>query len=236
MIDGIRPALDHRLLSPSEETRLALAARGGDRSARERLVVHNLRLVAKLALRHAPPHMLEDRIQDGVVGLLKAVDRFDPDRGNRFSTYATWWVRKELLLAIEHDRLVRTPRREPQSEQTRTRAVDAAREPIRLDAPVQAPDGTPRTLADVVLGADDDAHDQIAEAERRRTVSAAVDRLGNLARDTVMLRFGFTDGTERTHAEIGERLGFSREKIRLSHNAALAELAQRPELIAQRSG
>ena len=90
-------------LTAAEEQRLALLAREGDRGARNRMVEANVALVAHLARRLRPtgsavPHA--DLVQEGVLGLLQAVERFDPDRGLRFSTYATWWIRGAILAAL----------------------------------------------------------------------------------------------------------------------------------------
>ncbi len=82
---------------------MALLVREGDRGARNRMVEANVALVAHLARRLRPagstiPHM--DLVQEGVLGLMQAVERFDPDRGHRFSTYATWWIRGAILRAL----------------------------------------------------------------------------------------------------------------------------------------
>jgi RNA polymerase sigma factor (sigma-70 family) len=90
-------------LTPDDERRLALLVREGDRGARNRMVEANVALVAHLArrLRPANAHVSHaDLVQEGVLGLMQAVERFDPDRGNRFSTYATWWIRGSILRAL----------------------------------------------------------------------------------------------------------------------------------------
>jgi RNA polymerase sigma factor (sigma-70 family) len=90
-------------LTADEERRLALLVREGDRGARNRLVEANVALVAHLArrMRPASSHVSHaDLVQEGVLGLMQAVERFDPDRGHRFSTYATWWIRGSILRAL----------------------------------------------------------------------------------------------------------------------------------------
>ena len=82
---------------------MALLVREGDRGARNRMVEANVALVAHVARRLRPPdsHIpLADLIQEGVLGLMQAVERFDPDRGHRFSTYAMWWIRGAILQAL----------------------------------------------------------------------------------------------------------------------------------------
>ncbi|MBE0635043.1 sigma-70 family RNA polymerase sigma factor [Candidatus Bipolaricaulota bacterium] len=99
------------LLSPEEEKLLARSMRAGDDHARERLIVSNLRLVAKIAQEYTDVGLsLMDLIQEGSVGLIQAVDRFDPERGFRLTTYAVWWIRRAILLAINtSSRTIRIP-------------------------------------------------------------------------------------------------------------------------------
>ena len=90
-------------LTAAEEQRLALLVREGDRGARNRMVEANVALVAHVARRLRPPDSpipLVDLVQEGVLGLMQAVERFDPERGHRFSTYATWWIRGSILRAL----------------------------------------------------------------------------------------------------------------------------------------
>ena len=99
------------LLDKKQELELARRARDGDSRARKRLVEKNLRLVVSVAKRYRGFGLpFEDLIQEGNVGLLKAVDKFDPDRGYRFSTYATWWIRQAIGRAVaDKGRTIRVP-------------------------------------------------------------------------------------------------------------------------------
>lgn len=99
------------LLTAEEERDLAHRAKAGDKSARSLLVESNLRLVVSIAKRYSKRGMaLQDLIQEGNVGLLRAVDKFDPDRGFRFSTYATWWIKQAITRAIaDKSRMIRLP-------------------------------------------------------------------------------------------------------------------------------
>lgn len=99
------------VLEYTQELELARAARDGDQASRERMIRHNLRLVISIARRYRHRGLsLLDMVEEGNIGLMRAVDKYDPERGFRFSTYATWWVRQSIERAImNHARNVRLP-------------------------------------------------------------------------------------------------------------------------------
>jgi RNA polymerase primary sigma factor len=100
-----------KLLTHAEEIDLSKRAKAGDKGARQRLVEKNLRLVVSVAKKYRGMGLpFEDLIQEGNIGLMKAVEKFDPDRGWRFSTYATWWVRQAVQRAVaDKGRTIRVP-------------------------------------------------------------------------------------------------------------------------------
>ena len=100
-----------RLLDAAEERELSRRSHEGDKEARARLIESNLRLVISIAKKYRGRGVsFEDLIQEGNAGLIRAVERFDPELGNRFSTYATWWIRQAVTRAVaDHARAVRLP-------------------------------------------------------------------------------------------------------------------------------
>src|SRR4051812_15074866 len=99
-----------RRLTQADEIRLARRIERGDRSARETMIESNLGLVRAIARTFRGTSLsFDDLVQDGTVGLVQAVERFDHRRGARFSTYAAWWIRRAMLDALDNSQVIRTP-------------------------------------------------------------------------------------------------------------------------------
>lgn len=110
--DYLIAASEAPLLSAEEEIELAKRIEAGDQEARDILICSNLRLVISIAKKHSRTHSLSflDLIQEGNLGLIKAVERYEYDKGFRFSTYATWWIRQAISRGIDDtDRTIRIP-------------------------------------------------------------------------------------------------------------------------------
>lgn len=245
------------LLEEAEERDLALRMRDGDGGARERLIVSHLRLVVSMAREYGDVGLdLVDLIQEGNLGLIEAVDRFDPGRGVRLSAYARWWIRQAMGSAIErHAQMIRIPVHLFRAivRFHRLRASFGAEEVEEWGDLVSAPGMTldrvqqlERTVADVISLdspiADDEGTDTLDELLADETLAgpekaalqalfheeltAIVNRLP--ARDAQILRwrYGLEGTSPWTLAQVGEALGVSRERARQLEERALKRLKE----------
>ncbi|MEM8904222.1 MAG: sigma-70 family RNA polymerase sigma factor [Actinomycetota bacterium] len=263
-------ALGHALLSPAEERELAHriaigrgAARRADEArgrgaepdgddlateldgeaARQRFIESNLRLVLSIVGRYqAPAHVdRDDLIQDGMIGLGKAVDRFDGRKGFRFSTYAAWWIRQSIQRGLEHtSTTVRIPAHRRSELRMALRGLDGDAE--RLDGDLAhvhsmaSVDSIDRSFDDDERGldpaSDEPAVDEqvvdLTEAEHLRRL---VGRLDPAARTAMEMRFGLVDDEPATYAAIAQQLGVTPEAARRRTHRALRELRDLVESI-----
>ncbi len=178
---------DGKLLNASEEKELSRRARQGDGGSRQKLIESNLRLVISIAKKYRGRGVaFEDLIQEGNAGLIRAVEKFDPEMGNRFSTYATWWVRQAVTRAIaDQGRTVRLP----------AHVVDSLFRLRRAEAQLSVELG--RDATDEELAARLDTRPE--EARRLREVSQPI--------SSVNARVGAEDGAEMGDLLPDERSG-----------------------------
>jgi RNA polymerase primary sigma factor len=243
-----------KLLSAEEEIMLARRIERGDLQAKERMIQSNLRLVHAVAKAYRGSSVpFADLIQEGTIGLVRAVERFDHRRGVKLSTYAVWWIRRSMLDAIASSNVIRMPakasqqlaavrRAEAELERIEPRrASDAAiaerahlsvttvrtlREAGRVTASLDAPVGEDSTpLGDLL--ADVRAGDPLESAVARETrdeVASMVRLLPERHREVIVRRYGLSEDGAQTHEQIGERLGVGEERSRQLEREALHRL------------
>ncbi|HWH11164.1 MAG TPA: sigma-70 family RNA polymerase sigma factor [Solirubrobacteraceae bacterium] len=220
--------LGHRLLTAVEEKRLARQVERGDLEAKEEMINANLRLVVSIARRYhgAGDLDFEELVQEGVFGLIRAVEKFDWRRGFRFSTYATLWIRQSIqrglnsrgrairLPAIEAQRerrlaaveraLAATLGREPTTDELAAAAAEAPEDVQRLQAVGRAMASLDRVVDDEastelgdLLACDAPSPDELAESnDREETIRSSVATLPSTARAVIDLRFGLAGDAE----------------------------------------
>jgi RNA polymerase primary sigma factor len=240
------------VLSRAEEVRLSKRIEQGDARARETMIESNLRLVIAVASSYRGRGVpFADLVQEGCVGLVRAVERFDYRRGLKFSTYAVWWIRRSVMDALGDGQAIRVPVRASQQlaairrvqgELERTgRASDAAiaertgltqetvgslRGAACVSASLDTLVGDDTTTLGELI-ADDRAVDPVQRAvvtERRREASAMLALLPRRHREVLARRFGLDGRPEQGHQEIGQSLGVGAERSRQLEREALRRL------------
>jgi RNA polymerase primary sigma factor len=257
----LRDAGRHPLLTAAQEVELTKRIERGDANAKRTMIESNLRLVVSIAKRYRHQGLpFLDLIQEGTLGLIRAVEKFDWRRGFKFSTYATWWIGQAVARGLgDTARTIRMPvhivermqklnraermlwmelGREPTLVEVAERAGLPLRQALEVEAAARA-----STSLDQPLGGRDDAlfgdlvagegklpEERVEDTLRKEALAEALALLNERARTVLVLRYGLDDYEPKTFAEIGRGLGVSRERARQLETEALKCLARLQEM------
>jgi RNA polymerase primary sigma factor len=261
----LREVARHPLLNREQEVELAKRIERGDLKAKEQLVNSNLRLVISNARKYQGLDLpLLDLIQEGILGLIRATEKFDYRRGYKFSTYATFWIRESIQRAIANRaRTIRIPvhigqrerkigraqrqlqarlGREPTDQEIAAEAelnlreVRETRDAARVVTSLDRPVGEEEDTSLGALIASDQPppEEEVEISLRQDAVRSALERLPEAEREVVKLRYGINGDDPTPLREAGRRLGISSEEVRRLERRALTELAESRELDALR--
>jgi RNA polymerase primary sigma factor len=253
------------LLTRAEEVELAQRIERGDLEAKSQLVSSNLRLVISNARKYQGHEMpLLDLIQEGILGLIRATEKFDWRKGYKFSTYATFWIRQAIQRALDnrartiripvhlgqrerrigraHRELAATLGRDPtddelaQAAELTVQELEEARSAIRVVTSLDRPvgEGEQTSFGELLASDERGPEEEVDILLREDALRRALDQLPEREREVVKLRYGVGGDEPTPLSETGRRLGISQDTVRRLERKALAELAESRELDALR--
>ncbi len=259
----LRDVRRHPLLTAAEEVELAQRIERGDLEAKERMVNSNLRLVVSLAKKYQGHELaLLDLIQEGILGLIRAAEKFDWRKGYKFSTYATFWIRQAIQRGLANQgRTIRIPvhigQRErkiarverelaarhgrPPSDEEIAAAADLTlielhetREALRTITSLERTVGEEgqTELGDLLASNEPEPHQEVEIGLRDRTVREALEQLPEQERRVIKLRYGIGGQDPTALREAGRLMGLSPERVRRIEHKALEHLAEIREVAA----
>src|ERR671937_517574 len=262
----VNQASRYPLLTREEEVELAKRIEAGDLAAKERLINSTLRLVIKFARRYQGHGLsMQDLVQEAMLGLIRAAEKFDYRRGYKFSTYAVLWIKQAIQRGLDNTgRPVRIPahiaqrertvnrveaelsarlNREPTEEEIAERAklpldeVKAVRDLTRVTTSLDAPvgDDGDTTLGEFRAESTDSVEDEVDEHEQEQAISAALATLPEDERRVIELRFGTGGAPEASLREVAREVGVSQERARQLEARGLKRLARDGALAAWRA-
>ncbi len=251
----VRQIGDGRLLTPAEERELARRKDAGDEEAKKRLIECNLRLVMSITRHYTKAGVpLLDLIQEGNLGLIRAVEKFDYKMGFKLSTYATWWIRQSITRALaDQGRTIRLPVHVAEQVRRLMRSRRVLAQKLNRDptvAELAAESGFPEKRVQELLDLVEDPvsletpvgdgeslygdliedlnvkapHATTAEKLRSTELADALQRLNPRMRHVLQRRFGLDGRPPETLEEVGAGLGITRERVRQLESRALREL------------